>query len=129
MMAARLRTLAGRQWGAGAAWAASVLLYCAFAALVFVVQGSRPLLGSDHISYLQLADSIIASCPAGDYWRETTSVRTFGVLLAHQPHDFVPVRLALRGISRASSPRAGASPVPCAACSTTPGGPRAGTTW
>jgi hypothetical protein len=64
-------------------WAASVLIYAAFSAAVFVVQGSRPLLGSDHLSYFELADSIVASCPKGNFWRETNSVRFFGVLLAY----------------------------------------------
>lgn len=68
-------------WGWG--WGASALLYAAFAAAVFVVQGSQPTLGSDHLSYFQLADSMLASCPQGDYWRETTSTRSFGVLLAY----------------------------------------------
>jgi hypothetical protein len=64
-------------------WAASVLIYAAFSVAVFLAQGSRPPLGSDHLSYFELADSIIASCPNGDFWRETNSVRSFGVLLAY----------------------------------------------
>src|SRR5512147_2668853 len=70
---------ANRGWG----WSASALLYAAFAMAVFAVQGSQPALGSDHLSYFQLADSIAAACPQGDYWRETNSIRTFGVLLAY----------------------------------------------
>ena len=55
----------------------------AFAAAVYVVQGSAPSLGPDHLGNLGLADSIRASHPDGDYWRETNSVRFFGVLLAY----------------------------------------------
>jgi len=61
----------------------SILLYAAFAAIVFLVQGREPLLGPDHLTYFQLADSIIALCSKGDYWREANSVRSFGVLLAY----------------------------------------------
>lgn len=64
-------------------WAASALLYAAFSAAVFAIQGSRPLLGSDHLSYFLIADEILASCPLADYWRETISVRTYGVVLAY----------------------------------------------
>jgi len=64
-------------------WSTSLVLYVIFAAIVFLVQGSRPLLGPDHVTYFQLADSIINAHPAGDYWRETDSVRSFGVLLAY----------------------------------------------
>src|SRR6266851_5670316 len=64
-------------------WATSLVLYGVFAAIVFLVQGSRPLLGPDHVTYFQLADSIIDAHPAGDYWREVDSVRSFGVLLAY----------------------------------------------
>jgi hypothetical protein len=64
-------------------WAASLLLYVIFAAIVFIVQGSRPQLGPDHVTYFQLADSIIDARPDGDYWRESNSVRFFGVLLAY----------------------------------------------
>lgn len=64
-------------------WTVSALIYAAFSAAVFVVQGSQPTLGPDHLSYFQLADSIIASCPNGDFWRETDSIRFFAVLLAY----------------------------------------------
>jgi hypothetical protein len=64
-------------------WVVSLILYAAFAGVVFVVHGSRPPLGSDHLSYFELADSILASCPNGDFWRETNSIRFFGVLLAY----------------------------------------------
>jgi hypothetical protein len=50
---------------------------------VFVAQGPEPLLGADHISYIQLTDSILRACPDGDYWRELTSVRTLSVALAY----------------------------------------------
>jgi hypothetical protein len=58
-------------------------LYLLFALAVFVLQGIQPVLGPDHISYFQLADSIREARPDGDYWRETNSVRSFGVLLAY----------------------------------------------
>jgi hypothetical protein len=64
-------------------WATSLVLYAVFAAIVFLVQGSEPLLGPDHVNYFRLADSIIDTFPAGDYWRSTNSVRSFGVLLAY----------------------------------------------
>ena len=64
-------------------WTNSLVLYAVFAAIVFLVQGSQPVLGPDHITYFQLADSIIDAHPAGDYWREANSVRSFGVLLAY----------------------------------------------
>ena len=66
-------------WG----WATSLLLYTAFAAAVFLILGDRPLLGPDHLTYFGLADEIIDARPDGDYWRETNSVRSFGVLLAY----------------------------------------------
>jgi hypothetical protein len=59
------------------------VLYVGFAAAVFVIHGTRPLLSPDHLSYIQLADSIMASCTSGDYWRETNSNRSFGVLLSY----------------------------------------------
>src|SRR6266550_2697683 len=61
-------------------WATSLVLY---AAIVFLVQGSQPLLGPDHVTYFQLIDSIIDRHPAGDYWREADSAHTFSVLLAY----------------------------------------------
>ena len=64
-------------------WAASLLLYAAFAAVVFLVHGDRPLLGPDHVAYFQLADSIIDARPGGDFWHESNSVRSFAVLLAY----------------------------------------------
>jgi hypothetical protein len=64
-------------------WTASLLFYAIFAVVVFIVQGSQPQLGPDHITYFQLADSIIDARPDGDYWRESNSVRFFGVLLAY----------------------------------------------
>ena len=69
--------------GGRAGWIVSLSLYFAFSAAVFVAQGSQPPLGPDHLSYIELADSIIASCPNGDFWRETNSIRFFGVLLAY----------------------------------------------
>src|SRR5688572_14594449 len=64
-------------------WLASTALYAAFALVVFAIHGAEPLLGSDHLTYFQLADSILAACPDGDFWREATSVRSFGVILAY----------------------------------------------
>ena len=64
-------------------WLLSLALYSAFAFAVFMVQGNHPLLGPDHVTYMELADSIAESRPAGDYWRETNSVRFFGVVLAY----------------------------------------------
>jgi hypothetical protein len=61
----------------------SLALYSAFALAVFIAQGSHPLLGPDHVTYMELADSIAGSRPAGDYWRETNSVRFYGVVLAY----------------------------------------------
>jgi hypothetical protein len=63
-------------------WGQSLLLYAAFSAAIYFIQGDRPLLGSDHLSYMLLADSMRAACPEGDFWRETSSVHTFGVMLA-----------------------------------------------
>ena len=57
--------------------------FIAFALAVFVIQGTSPALGPDHLAYIQLAESFIATCPKGDYWREITSVQTFGVALAY----------------------------------------------
>lgn len=68
-----------RDWS----WTRSFALYLLFAAAVFAVHGMQPLLGPDHVAYFQLADEIIAKRPAGDYWHETDSVRSFGVILAY----------------------------------------------
>lgn len=70
---------AGFRWS----WGASLVLYAFFAAVVFMVQGRQPLLGPDHVTYFQLADAIMEAHPSGDYWRETDSVRSFGVLIAY----------------------------------------------
>ncbi len=61
----------------------SIALYVGFAAAVFLIHGTRPLLSPDHLSYIQLADSIMVSCTSGAYWRETNSNRSFGVLLSY----------------------------------------------
>lgn len=61
----------------------SFALYIGFSGVTFVAMGPHPLLGGDHISYIQLADSIMEMRPWGDYWREMNSVRNFGVLLAY----------------------------------------------
>lgn len=64
-------------------WAASLAAYALFAAATFVALGPEPLLGPDHLTYFQLADTIAANCPAGDYWRETDPVRNFAIALAY----------------------------------------------
>lgn len=64
-------------------WTASVALYVLFAGVVFLVQGSQPLLGSDHVSYFQMTDAIIDAHPDGSYWRDIDSTRSFSVLLAY----------------------------------------------
>lgn len=69
--------------GRSLAWAAWPLAYVAFAGAVFAVQGAQPPLGPDHLSYLQLADEILAACPGGEYWRETSSIRFYGVVLSY----------------------------------------------
>ena len=38
---------------------ASIVLYVGFAAAVFLIHGTRPLLSPDHLSYIRLADSIM----------------------------------------------------------------------
>lgn len=68
---------------AEASVAKSLLIFASFAAAVFLIQGAQPQLGSDHLSYIGLADSIVEDCPEGDYWREANSIRMFGVLLAY----------------------------------------------
>jgi hypothetical protein len=69
-----------KAWSGRATW---LVAYLAFAALVFIVQGPQPVLGPDHLSYLQLADEILAACKTGEYWRETSSIRFYGVVLAY----------------------------------------------
>ncbi len=61
----------------------SVLLYAACSAIVFLALGNQPILGPDHLTYFGLTDSILASCPGGNYWREASSIRTYGVILAY----------------------------------------------
>ena len=81
--ASETRPIAAGPFELAGGWPLSVAIYVAFAAAVFAVQGAEPLLGADHISYIQLTDSILRACPDGDYWRELTSVRTLGVALAY----------------------------------------------
>lgn len=57
------------------------LVYCAFAALVYVWHGPEPALNIDHLSYMKLGDEIRALYP-GDYFRTFNQVRAYGVLLA-----------------------------------------------
>jgi hypothetical protein len=66
-----------------ASFATSLAIFASFAAAVFLIQGSQPQLGSDHLSYIGLADSMRQDCPEGDYWREANSIRMFGVILAY----------------------------------------------
>ena len=60
-----------------------LLVYCAFAAIVYVIHGPDPTLNIDHISYIRLADEIRTEFPNGDYWRSYNTVRAYGVLLAY----------------------------------------------
>ena len=46
-----------------------LLLYLAFAALVYWLQGPEPELNLDHIAYMKLASAIQAEHPDGAYWR------------------------------------------------------------
>jgi hypothetical protein len=61
----------------------SAAIYAVFAGIVFVVHGPEPSLNIDHLAYLRLADDIRWQHPAGDYWRSTTQVQSYGVLLAY----------------------------------------------
>jgi hypothetical protein len=70
--------------GADALWLLiPLLLYVAFAALVYVVQGAEPELSIDHIAYFKLTDGIRAGHPDGAYWRDFDALRSYAVLLAY----------------------------------------------
>lgn len=60
-----------------------LVIYIAFAALVYLLHGAEPSLSIDHISYFKLADEIRASNPDGVYYRNINSVRSYGVILAY----------------------------------------------
>jgi hypothetical protein len=61
----------------------STVIYCAFAAVVFVVHGSTPDISVDHISYLKQANEIMEANPDGFYARDLTSITSYAVLLAY----------------------------------------------
>ena len=61
----------------------SLLLYIAFAAVVYLVHGPEPELNIDHIAYFKLADVIRAHFPAGDYWRAFDTLHAYSVLVAY----------------------------------------------
>jgi hypothetical protein len=60
-----------------------LLLYVAFAALVYVVQGGEPELSIDHIAYFKLADELRANHTDGAYWRGFDALRSYSVLVAY----------------------------------------------
>jgi hypothetical protein len=60
-----------------------LLLYLAFAALVYWAQGSEPELNLDHIAYLKMANTIRAAHPDGAYWRDFDSLRGYSILIAY----------------------------------------------
>ena len=64
----------------------SLALYVSFASAVFLIMGQRPMLGSDHLSYMRLAEEIAEKHPGGNYIQEIDSVRSFSVMLAYLQH-------------------------------------------
>jgi hypothetical protein len=64
-------------------FAVPFIVYSAFAAIVYFVQGAEPPLNIDHISYIKLTNEIRSAYPVGDYWRSFNSVRVYGVILAY----------------------------------------------
>jgi hypothetical protein len=62
---------------------APFIVYAAFAAIVYVIQGAEPTLNIDHIAYIKLANEIRSEFPLGDYWRSYNVVRAYGVILAY----------------------------------------------
>jgi hypothetical protein len=72
-----------RDWIDRSRLVAPLLVYVAFAAIIFVLQGSEPPLSIDHVSYFKLADEIRAEFAEHDYWRSFNAVRGYGVLLAY----------------------------------------------
>lgn len=70
--------------GAGALWfLISLLLYIAFAAIVYVAQGPEPELSVDHVAYFKMVDSIRAQYPDGGYWRSFDTFHSYSVLVAY----------------------------------------------
>ena len=61
----------------------ALALYVLFAWAVFILQGPAPDVNIDHISYFKLADEIRAQHPDGAYWRQFSSVASYGVMLAY----------------------------------------------
>jgi hypothetical protein len=61
----------------------SAIIYCAFAAAVFLAHGNAPDISVDHITYLKGANDIIEANPDGFYARNLTSITSYGVLLAY----------------------------------------------
>ena len=60
-----------------------LLLYLAFAALVYRVQGPEPELNLDHIAYMKLADAIQTAHPDGAYWRAFDGLHGYAMLIAY----------------------------------------------
>jgi len=60
-----------------------LLLYSAFAAVVYLVQGPEPELNIDHVAYFKLADGIRAGHPDGAYWRDFDALHSYAILIAY----------------------------------------------
>ena len=60
-----------------------LLLYTAFAAVVYLVQGAEPELNIDHIAYFKLADEVRARHADGAYWRDFDALHAYSILLAY----------------------------------------------
>jgi hypothetical protein len=60
-----------------------LLLYLAFAALVYWLQGPEPELNLDHIAYMKLASAIQAEHPDGAYWRAFDGLHGYAMLIAY----------------------------------------------
>jgi len=60
-----------------------LLLYSAFAAVVYLVQGPEPELNIDHVAYFKLADGIRAGHPDGAYWRDFDALHAYAILIAY----------------------------------------------
>ena len=61
----------------------SAIIYCAFAAVVFLAHGNAPDISVDHITYLKSANEIIEQNPDGFYARNLTSITSYAALLAY----------------------------------------------
>ncbi len=81
----------------------SLLLYIAFAAVVYHVHGLEPELNIDHIAYFKLADVIRAHYPGGDYWRAFDTLHAYSVLVAYVSNwtdsNIVSLKLLLAGMT------------------------------